>query len=378
MQRFSRTLFVATFALLATTVCQAQTGIKRKPLSLSLFLKPFKPQTVTPQLFGLLPENEYLQKEIKLTDAQKKRMRQIEIQLTRLSTVLQQPDVRKAVGVTDTQMKRFANRRAEARKKAEALGKELRKLRDDRKKEKKRLTRKDLAEFRKRAAEIDAEYDEAVLNELTRGQKERFERLKGDEFEAKKIFNKRALIGASNYTLTLGLFSRPFKPQSTTPKVFGIVSDAEYLKRQLKLSPAQAQRMRQIEIQLTRVSRILIEKDIRRKLSISQKQRQSIERLRSDALAKLRNLGPPFAKRFTKILAEKDGTEQRKALKELQRQMKVELDQRKAIPGKLDEAVLKVLTETQRKQFEELKGKPVDPAKIFQPNVDTKTKRPDV
>ena len=65
-----------------------------------LFLQPFKPQTVTPQIFELLLENEYLQKEVKLTPAQLRRMGEIERQLTGVSTVLLEADVKKKPALT--------------------------------------------------------------------------------------------------------------------------------------------------------------------------------------------------------------------------------------------------------------------------------------
>lgn len=365
--RAIRTLLAATLALAPATLAGAG-AIKRKPLTLRLFLRPFKPQTVTPQLFGLLPENEYLQREIHLTPAQKQRMRQIEMQLTRVSTVLQQEDVVKALGISKTQLRRFEKLRSETRRKAEKLAAEFRELRAKLKKQNKRPKRKDLLEFRKRAVEIDAGFDKKVLNLLTRGQRDEFAKLRGKAIVAAKIFNKPNLLKTDIPGVMMVnqsyLRSRPFEPQSSTPKVFGILADIAYLQRQMNLTPSQKRRMRQIEIQLTRDSWILMEKDVRSELAISKTQFRRISQLRSQSFTKFNQSHERFRQLWKKAQATKD----RKELKKLRKQMHAQADKSKSIiGGATDTTVLKVLTEAQQKKLFKLKGKAVNPIKIFQP-----------
>jgi hypothetical protein len=362
------TLPAVTLLLLTPASVDAQQSTKRKPPSMQLFLKPFKPQTVTPQFFGLLPENEYLQKEIELTPEQKQRMREIELQLTRVPSLLIEPDVRKVLDVTDSQFRELAKRRSETVKQFDKLAAEWRKLTETKKKKEERPTRDDRADYDKRAEEIEAGFDEAVLKVLTHVQRGKLEKLRGKPVDPAKIFNRLTMAYPTPW-FPEDLYSKPYEPPLLTPKVFGFLPHIKHLQEEMNITAAQKRRMREIEIQLTLDSRIITQADVRKELSLSDKQIQRIERLRKEAFnEKLEvDIGLEKLRRERKARGEKPPIAELRAI----------LKRRAERREELHESVMDVLTKTQHEKLVRLKGKPVDPDRIFvRPG--TQKSRPDL
>jgi hypothetical protein len=334
----------------------------------------------------LLPENEYLQKEIELTPEQKQRMREIELQLTRVPSLLMDKEIRKELSITTTQIKRFEKRGLERKEKVKKAAEEWAKLKKERQKEKKRLSREDREMLRNTGEKIDAEFDEAILNELTRLQQEKLRKLKGEPIDPGKIFNRKTLLQTDvagfrvlDRLTSPSLASQPFEKSSSTPKIFGIVPDLEYLQKELKLTAGQKKRMREIEIQLTRAFTVLIAKDVRKALSISDEQLgnkisgqfdKHAERLQG-----IVNERRALKKKYERLRAQNAGLDELRMVVAEMRQLS---DKDKPSNSDLEAGVLGELTEKQRKEFIKLQGKPVDPAKIFNRPAGTKPKRTDL
>lgn len=391
--RTSQLAALTAVLLFAGTIAEAQQLTRRKPLTLGLFLRPYKPQSVTPRIFGLLPENKYLQEQIKLTAAQKKRMREIEIQLTRVSTVLLDKEIGRELAVSDGQRERIRGLLKDAYAKSEKLSREWRaKRRKDRAKRKKRAAprktggknaafptpansaSKELAALRKQVDEIEAACDSACLKVLTRTQQKRFHRLSGRPIEVAKIFNMKSfkLPGIEG-----AILARPFKPQTTTPRVFGMASHHAYIRKELQVSRDQKRRMRQIEIQLTRPSSILLEADVSTELALTNAQLRRIRDVRSQSLVKMRQRlrkAKGKAEAFRKKLAEARANGDIETLKKLREESLAEWQNGELLDSQMDPESLNVLTAIQKRKFKALQGRPVDAVRLFHPKTHAKTK----
>lgn len=361
--------------LAVSSAAGADRSIRRKPLTLKLFLQPFKPQTVTPQIFGLLPENEYLQKEIKLTAAQKERMRQIEMQLTRDSTVLLQADVRRALGLSEKQIELLENLSPEAKKTFEAFHAKWKKSLKG-----KRPTRAQLAELRKRGEKLEAGMDSDAVKLLTREQQVRYRKLKGAAVDAAKIFNR---INLRVDGLASARLSRPFKRQINTPLVFGLASYSDYVQRELKVTREQTTRMRQIELQLTLDSSLLTrihglsDQGLNKELAITAQQTSRMRELCEQHKKRARTLTTPaavglpeFQKKRATILVIKNPKARLKALKKLTEEFTQSVADAHSNADRtrkrMERVILDVLTRSQQEKLRRLKGKKIDPVKIFE------------
>ena len=135
------------------------------------------------------------------------------------------------------------------------------------------------------------------------------------------------------------------------------VLNSEYLQQDLKLTTEQRQRIRQINLQMEGVV-ALQRPDVVRELAISDGQLKHIQAVYDDYARKRREALKQLLK------------DPKRARKRGARYTALTREQR-------DAKVLNVLTRTQRRKFEAMKGKPFDGRKLF-PRPKPRKKRPDV
>ena len=126
--------------------------------------------------FGQLGSNEYLQKEMKLTTAQIKRMKEINLQMMGAQAILT-PDVSKTLGISDSQRKQIQ----EIQRTAISSG-----FRD--------LFRRgqggqrpNLDSIRKRIEEGREKMDKKIFEVLTSSQRAKFDKMKGKPIDRKRL-----------------------------------------------------------------------------------------------------------------------------------------------------------------------------------------------
>ncbi|MCH7987891.1 MAG: hypothetical protein IID46_01935 [Planctomycetes bacterium] len=132
-------------------------------------------------------KNKYLQEELKFTAAQKKRINEIDIQLSG-NRALQREDVQKALGITETQKTKLADaNKANDDKRRELFGS----LFGGRRGGGGNAKRPNREELTKKFAELRTAGDKAIFAVLTTSQKAKFEKMKGKAIDRTKLFQRR-------------------------------------------------------------------------------------------------------------------------------------------------------------------------------------------
>lgn len=126
--------------------------------------------------FGQLGSNEYLQKELKLTTAQKKRMEEINLQMMGTRAILTD-DVSRTLGISDSQKKQIQD----IQRSAISSGfRDLFRRGEGGK-------RPNLDGIRKRIEEAREKMDKKVYGVLTSSQRAKFEKMKGKPIDRKQL-----------------------------------------------------------------------------------------------------------------------------------------------------------------------------------------------
>lgn len=175
VRNFTRNVFAlsAVLILVAASVGEAQEGRRgpRGQRGFGRFGRGGNP-------FGLL-QNEYLQKELNFTEAQKKRLREISIQLEGTRALLRD-DVKRELGLSDTQVKKIEEIRNSA---FSGLRNLFRRGGGGQ--------RPNFDEIRKKIQQAREKSDKEILNVLTTKQREKFEQMKGKPIDREKLFQRR-------------------------------------------------------------------------------------------------------------------------------------------------------------------------------------------
>lgn len=135
--------------------------------------------------FGMLPSNEYLQKEINLTSSQLKRIKEIDLQMQG-SRALTSEVVMKELGLSDGQKEKISKARSSA---FEGLRGAFGRGGD-------RTKRPNFDEIRKRFAEARTKADKAVMEVLTSSQKSKWKKMLGKPVDREKLQRRRSSRGA--------------------------------------------------------------------------------------------------------------------------------------------------------------------------------------
>ncbi|GAB4142650.1 MAG: hypothetical protein Tsb009_13120 [Planctomycetaceae bacterium] len=131
---------------------------------------------------GLL-QNEYLQKELGLTAAQKKRIREIEIQLMGSGALLRE-DIQKELGISDSQKAKLSKAQEEQRSKMRELFSGFRRGGGQ-------GGRPDFSEIAKKMQKMREESSKALMSVLSSSQKAKFEKMKGKPIDREKLMQRR-------------------------------------------------------------------------------------------------------------------------------------------------------------------------------------------
>ena len=131
-------------------------------------------------------KNKYLQEELKFTAAQKKRINEIDIQLSG-NRALQREDVQTALGITETQKTKLADANKANDEKRRELFRGLFR-RGGGGGNAKRPNREELT---KKMQELRTSGDKAIFAVLTTSQKAKFEKMKGKAIDRAKLFPRR-------------------------------------------------------------------------------------------------------------------------------------------------------------------------------------------
>ena len=139
---------------------------------------------------------------------------------------------------------------------------------------------------------------------------------------------------------------------------FGQLGSSKYLQKEMKLTPAQLKRMKEINLQM-QGTQALLTSEVSDALKITDKQRKEIEEIQRSALS---GLFSGFRDLFRQGGQPPNADDIRKKLEDAR--------------DKAEKKVYDVLTRSQRAKFEKMKGKPIDRKKLR--GEDSRQKRPDV
>jgi len=167
-------IFALTMGIvvLATTVTEAQRRGRRGGRGRSGGRFGFNPT-------GVL-QNEYLQKELNFTSAQKKRVREISIQMMGTSRALRDEKISQELGISSSQKEKLEKVADGSRDKFRELFR-----RGD------NGERPSFDEIRKKMTEIRAGIEKEMLGVLTKSQQAKFEKMKGKPFDVSKLRGER-------------------------------------------------------------------------------------------------------------------------------------------------------------------------------------------
>jgi len=164
------TVWAVGFVLLATSTSEAQRRRGRRGFSRGGFGSGVS-----------ILNNEYLQKELNFTAAQKKRVREIIIQLEGTRALLRD-DIAQDIGLSDTQKEKIQEARRSAYDR-DAIRNLFR--------NRQRGERPDFEEIRKKMRELREKADKQVLDVLTPPQRKKWEQMKGDPIDREKLLPRR-------------------------------------------------------------------------------------------------------------------------------------------------------------------------------------------
>jgi Spy/CpxP family protein refolding chaperone len=133
---------------------------------------------------GLI-QNEYLQKELNLTTAQKKRLKEIEIQLAGNGALMRE-DVQKELGISSSQKEAFGKVQSDQRKKMGELFGGFRRGGNNN-----GAKRPNFDDIRKKFAEMRESSAKEYLGVLTSTQKAKFAKMKGKPIDQEKLRQRR-------------------------------------------------------------------------------------------------------------------------------------------------------------------------------------------
>lgn len=274
-------------------------------------------------VFGAVLVDKDLQKELRMTPRQLQRMREIYLQYVDPATVVFSAWGRKNLGVTSDQLEQFRQMRfANSQEMAKVLFDKSGKYREKEKHEK--------------IKEIEAALSKKSLSILTAAQRRKFEQLKGKPYKLRNLTPPkppRPKTSAEIRRYLEYLEARDF-PQRT---VFGNLRKDEDLHKELRMAPDQVKRMQEISLQYADpASRVFSQWGIKH-LGVTKAQFKQFEEMkRKNALEK------------GKIYSNTSGKYSPAERNRIATQMDIATSRRS----------LTILTPSQRKKFERLKGKP--------------------
>lgn len=295
---------LATLALIvfaATCECSAQR-------------RPVQPVRSDPT-FGRLADNNYLQRELRLSSDQIERLRQIQFQQMGRSRLLR-PRAAKELGMTDRQRQRVMEtyRKAMAKFRS-ALGAP----------KSGRITlptgdAKSRDDYMKKLTAVHNAAETAMLKLLTKSQLQRYDKMFGKPVDARAVDRRTHRFDRN----------------------FGLLIDNGPLQRDLSFTEKQRRRMRELKLQLLGIAALLRD-DVADELKLTGKQRRTIADLYRNAQPKelsprtLLNIPSQLESGRSDFLAE----------------CFVRMKQAEA-------AMLKTLTAAQRRTFQDLQGREID------------------
>ena len=270
------------------------------------------------RLLGIVPGNRYLQSDLKITDSQRKRMREILLQLAKPSTIFARKSVVATLRITGEQKKQARALEAEHRKKhRDLMLAYIRKRSGNEKPDSKALER--------RVKVLRQNTERSLFKLLSREQRDRFRKLIGKPIDRKQLLTPIYRSGQS--------------------VLLGQLADNKALQRELSITASQRKRMRQIELQLIDPTKLLWQADVFETVRITKKQREEQQKFSRLAIQQTESLIADYRKEK----AENEQTD----FATFQKQ----IDKANATR---DASILKLLTREQRRRLNRLTGPPLD------------------